>query len=688
MSRISDAEQVAVVGSPSSNYSITLDLLDSATHAPLVGQMLFLVHTLNEGQRELALGTVTEVTTQNQWHTNPMLRGVVKTRGNIPGMSGDVGDVRAATVRLQACYKTPDPQADHWVQSGPSLRMSPATGTAIRQVTNDVVDELMSSEPDLHYLGHLHDTDVRAPLSIKDFSGPSGAAHAAIFGQSGSGKTAQASYLFAAQMRHRDHGMIIIDPQGQFASESGLPFSLQGWAAELGREVVVRRVAEDIRLKKDAPLLCELLGKTRFTRAIIKMGAETADILLEEAAKILRAHPTWDTDGSETLLRHIITNLAADTVLKRIYAEEKKQTRLADRLQELLDSDVEFAEVLRQFTPIHNLFAPTNPGGGTRHSMWGTIAHVFDVQARNGGPAPLLILDMSTSGQVSWINDLLADDERADMLDALRILDQDSIKAAILRQACRTLKTASEDKFRAGETLNTMVVFDEAWRYAPPPHNATDEEIKALSTDLAGYARDTRKFGIGWTFITQTPRSLNAEIWDQLSVRVIGYGLGGNELAKVAEQLDDPDHLKLYKGFSHPESTRPRRYPFMVMGPVSPLAFTKAPIFIDAYTDFDTFRADNHEWISAIRMSLGLPLLTGTPQRPGGTMTPTAVRSPVRNAAAPSGSRTLMGKMHAQAERVRANRDTGGVDPHAGVGLSTDTGFSGGLDAIDDEPPF
>src|SRR5690606_21308896 len=108
-----------------------------------------------------------------------------------------------------------------------------------------------------------------------------------------------------------------------------------------------------------------------------------------------------------------------------------------------------------------------------------------------------------------------------------------------LRQTFRTLKNASEDRFREGDNLNTNVVLDEAWRYAPPPHLASDPEIKALSIDLAGYARDTRKFGIGWTYITQTTRSLNPDIWDQLTVRVMGYGLAGADVEKVAEQVDD-----------------------------------------------------------------------------------------------------------------------------------------------------
>ncbi|NAZ87754.1 ATP-binding protein, partial [Kineococcus indalonis] len=623
MDPIQIAEQVAVVGSPSSNYEVTLDLLDTAVHEPLVGSMLLLTQPSGAGE-ELALGTVTEVTTLNQWHSQPLLRGVVKSKGHIPGMSGDSGDVRAASIKLQACYKRSGTGAGTgagpapWAQAGPSLRMSPPTGTAVRRVTNEVLDELMSGEEDLHHLGHLHGSDdVRVPMSIRDFSGDRGAFHLGVFGMSGSGKTAQSVYLLAGQMRHADQGFIIVDPQGQFSSETGFPFSLQAWAAEMGREVVVRRVSEDLRLEKDAPLFGELLSKTRFTAEITKMAPETAGLFIDEMVKLLRKRSGWDTEDSAALLKDLLRALSDFGVLGRIYVDETRQTRLRDAIFEVLDDDDRFHDVSSQFQPLHNLFSPTNPGGGKRHSMWGTIAHVFDKQARAGAPAPLLVLDMSTSGQVSWVSSLLAGPEQAGAVEALRVLDQDSIKAAILRKACRTLKEASEAAFRLGETLNTMVVFDEAWRYAPPLHLATDEEIKALSADLAGYFRDTRKFGIGWMLISQSPRSVNADCWDQMAVRLMGYGLGGADLAKVAEQMDDPEHLKLYRAFAPPDSTKPKVYPFMVTGPVSPLSFTKAPVFLAAYTDFERFRADNHHWISAIRLSLGLPVLSGAPARRG-----------------------------------------------------------------------
>lgn len=710
MSAIENAETVAVVGSPSSNYDVTLDLLGSATHSPLVGSMLFLTQPSMDGE-ELALGMVTEVTTHNQWTSNPSLRGLVKTNGHIPGMTGDTGDVREAHIKLQAAYRNDGPDTP-WRQSGPSLRQSPPTGAHIRRVTDEVLSDLMAGEEGIHYLGTMHGSDVKVPLQLRDFSGDRGAVHMVVCGVSGSGKTSMSAYALAGQMRHRDHGMIFIDPQGQWSHEVGLPFSLQGFAMEMGREVTVRRISEDLRLEKDAPLFGELLSKTRFLREIMKMSAETQEHLVEELVKVLKEVDDWTDKPSAQVLDEVLLGLREPRVLRKVYADRTKQIRLMVALSEILgqdcvvtvdgdpitagdpdmrdyelDPNVEARrrEALVQFAPLHNLFAAQNPAGGARHSLWGTVSRVFDKQARSQGSAPMLVLDMSTGGGVSWAAELLEEGDAAEASEALKIIDQDDIKAAILRQVCKTLKTASEAAFRGGENLNTNVIFDEAWRFAPPPHLASSDEVKKLSIDLAGYARDTRKFGIGWTYITQTTRSLNPDIWDQVTVRVLGYGLAGADLEKVGEHVDDRDHLKLYRQFSPPDSTRPKVYPFMLIGPVSPLSFSKAPILLSAYTDFDHFRVDNHAWIEQIRLSMGQQVVMGTPVRPSdGRPALMPRRSAVSGSTPPSGR-----VARAQAERVRAHAATGGVDPAVGVGLSGDSGaFGGSLDLIEDEPPF
>jgi hypothetical protein len=137
-----------------------------------------------------------------------------------------------------------------------------------------------------------------------------------------------------------------------------------------------------------------------------------------------------------------------------------------------------------------------------------------------------------------------------------------------------------------------MVVFDEAQRFAAEAPE--DDESKALAERLVDYVRTTRKYGLGWTFITQEIGSLRRGIYAQLRVRCFGYGLtSGTELQRLRETIGDQEALDLYRSFVDPQAIRPSQYPFMLTGPVSPLSFTGAPVFLSVYTDFERFRNDN-----------------------------------------------------------------------------------------------
>lgn len=421
--------------------------------------------------------------------------------------------------------------------------------------------------------------------------------------------TQQVAYLLAGQMRHENQGFIIVDPQGQWAAEEGMAFSVQGFAAELGRRVSVRRISEHLRLTKDANLFCSLLGKTRFLQEFTKMSAETQELVLDEITKIVKDTDNWEDETSEELLKNTLLTLVNPNAkyISRIYADETRQERLREAIHDILEDSKRLKEVMRLFAPIHNLFQATNPLGGTRHSLWAEISAVFDRPANT--PAPFLILDMS-SKPAPGMNDEAA----MAVADAYEVLENDAVKAAILRNIFSTLKKASEEQFRNGRNLNTMVALDEAWRYAPNPNGTEDKEIAELSRELAGYARDTRKFGIGWLYISQSTRSVNLNIWDQMSVRVFGFGLSGQDLEKMSEIVDDRNSLRLYRTFGNPRSTG--RYPFLLTGPVSPLSANATPVVLQVYTDFQDFREDNHNWISASRAKQGLQIVSGNPVAP------------------------------------------------------------------------
>jgi hypothetical protein len=478
--------------------------------------------------------------------------------------------------------------------------------------------------------------------------------------------TQAVSYLLAGQMRHEDMGIVIVDPQGQWSAEQGMVFSPQGFALEMGRDVRVRRISSDLRLAKDTELFTNLL---KHTRLVVELGLKsegTQDIVWYEITKHLRSQE-WTSELSGKLLMGILEYLREDITAERVYTTPDNRKAFIGRVSNIIDDQSLFRDALHQFAPIHNLFQETNTSGQERHDLWRTLADVFDRPA--GVPAPLLILDMSSAPTPGMDEEVT---EAANI--AQQILEKDTVKAAVLRNLFSTLKRASEDKFRSGVNLNTLVVLDEAWRYAAPTNRSDEEELVALSKDLAGYARDTRKFGIGWLYISQSTRSLNQDIWDMMSVRLFGYGLSGADLEKMAEIVDDRNTLRLYRTFGNPRATGV--YPFLIAGPVSPLAANATPLTLQIYTDFDDFRRDNNHWIEPIRKKLGREVLSGQPILPNGS-TSGAFKPKLRRVVGKDARAAIIDS----SKVVRENR-------HA-VGIADTEGFGDPLTHLEDvELPF
>ncbi len=165
-------DDVGIVGSPSTTTKITVDILEDATGSPLHGQLVYLVHPL-EQRCLIALGTVTEIITSNRWHEDPNMRGVLKRYGKLPHLSA-VGDVRTAEVLVQAAYLSDSEdlsEGDAPIESGGSLSMSPTTGASVARVTDDFLTQLLRRhEDEIVYLGHIYQNEqVRLPLIVRDF---------------------------------------------------------------------------------------------------------------------------------------------------------------------------------------------------------------------------------------------------------------------------------------------------------------------------------------------------------------------------------------------------------------------------------------------------------------------------------------------------------------------------------------
>ncbi|MCS6782468.1 MAG: hypothetical protein NZ482_04725, partial [Gloeomargarita sp. SKYG98] len=173
----------------------------------------------------------------------------------------------------------------------------------------------------------------------------------------------------------------------------------------------------------------------------------------------------------------------------------------------------------------------------------------------------------------------------------------ETIQSLVIKRLLEGIRTAAEQAYQQNRSLNTLVLMDEAHRLAPREEPDSDEE-KAVRAILIDAARTTRKYGVGWFFISQTLSSLHREILEQLRIFFFGFGLGmGSEFKALGELVGGRSKaLDLYQLFRDPHSSfdiASREYSFMTIGPVSPLSFAGTPLFFNAFNSVQEFLDTN-----------------------------------------------------------------------------------------------
>jgi hypothetical protein len=292
----------------------------------------------------------------------------VKTVGEIPGLTGD-GDVRTADVRLQAAFGR-TARKGQWAKTGPSLSMSPQTGTQVRRVTDVVINGLLTPEDLAHvaYLGGIYRNDNLAlPVNMRDFADDRGAIHTGIFGTTGPGKSAIATLVPACQFRHSGLGVLFIDPQGQFSDDRKTLLPLQGLARALGRHTERLRIAHDIQLDAEPELLCDMLSRTEFFKRLDMSHPGTTENASRAIRDFLEDSKSWTETSPEDLLTSLLDHLSDQEILDRIIKDARRQKQIISVIQRVR-SGTGWDQIFRIWAPLHSLFTKRNLTGGRRLS--------------------------------------------------------------------------------------------------------------------------------------------------------------------------------------------------------------------------------------------------------------------------------------------------------------------------------
>lgn len=154
-----------------------------------------------------------------------------------------------------------------------------------------------------------------------------------------------------------------------------------------------------------------------------------------------------------------------------------------------------------------------------------------------------------------------------------------------------------EKKWKDNSYLNTLVVLDEAHRFVNR-EKIENQNLDELRYKLLDAVRTTRKYGLGWMFLSTSLSSILREILQQLRIVFYGFGLSlGNDLITLKEMISDPNSIQLYQSFTDPASSfnpKSRKFSFMSRGPVSPLSFSGTPMFFNAFNSSDQFIKENN----------------------------------------------------------------------------------------------
>jgi hypothetical protein len=572
--------QIGVVGSPSDTNEITIDILESAEASRIRGQMVYLVLP-HDDRRIAVLGQVTRVETQNRWHEDMAFRGIIKRQGALPHLSGRA-DVRTATLTVQAAFTidvTDDTNEEFCEED--MLGTSPGTGAKVYNVRDEVLEALLEKYRDeTVYLGRVFGTQVKMPFTLRHFGKGAGGAgeayHIGVFGKTGSGKSGLAAYLLLAYARHPSMGLLFIDPQGQFSSDRDLPFPLHRSIRALGREVQVYKLATQVRLREDANAFADLLRKSGWYRYLGIKNPDNQEIAVEVVYAAVRKALTEAKAKIEAapsdLLRRVLQIFVDDPkALERVYTGKERREQLAERIRAVLADPEDYAECDKSWRTALDLFQKTDSQGNERTPLWNVVTSV--INAGEGAAQPIVFLDISGEGTA--------------------FKDDEEIKAMLLKEIANALNVQGGEAFQKGRRLNCLVALDEAHRYVRAYTRGDDtSEMAQLTKRFVDAVRTTRKYGLGYMFITQTLASLHREIIGQLRLNAFGYGLTmGSELAQLEEMVGDKEALSLYRSFVDPQSRR--EYPFMFTGPASPLSFTGMPVFVHMFTKYEEFSHAN-----------------------------------------------------------------------------------------------
>lgn len=566
-------QPIAVIGSPNSTTTFTVDILETARDRALDHAWVTfeVVERFNgRAYRKRALCQLGGIVTRNRWHEDPIIRAVIKHQGALPALSGE-SDLTSAQLTALGVFLLDD---DGRVRRRTTLATPPPSGTPVFPASADVLQALVDTEPGIFYAGTSPGDGLPVPLTLRHFGateagGFGEAVMLGIFGQTRSGKSILAAQLLAGFAANPQLGLLVLDPQGEFgrdrfaAGDHRVDFSIKRLLASLRTSRPVTVASTDEVALEGPEAFTETLRRAGFFDSLGFKGAQKEREASERLAGLLAE--LTDGEGRRRPVRDL---------------------RGAD-LPLLVRDLARFADVIYASRP------GTTPGEGQRAQdvlaryqldearlkrVWASALTAFRT---DGGRTPLSQLIQRVLG-----------DREVVVLSFAQEGAHDAVPYFLLNEILTRLRQVIHRSFNRGQTSNALVVLDEAHLFAGE-HAAESSDGMRTRTLLAQSVRMTGKYGVGWMFITQTLHDFDKTVLRQLQVKCFGQGFKlGADREYVETELGKEGFARYC---SLPDPKRTGRYSFMLTGPIVALGSLGTPLVLQGFrSSDDLMRANPH----------------------------------------------------------------------------------------------
>lgn len=566
---LNNSSIIGTIGSPSSTIELALDILESSVTRQLVGELAIFKY-LQDSKNHYAIGQIIEIALKNFLLEDPTIKSVARKRGSVNPISG-IQDVHIGKLLCSAIFTSSDDLVE------PSLLGTvPPTGTYVYQVDDNILSTILEKQKNsLLYLGNSYGSKTKLPMWFKHFdygeNGAGEAYHLGIFGITGSGKSTLAKMILTAYSKFRQMGLLVLDPVGEFSKS----FTNDN-SSNTDREF--QNSDSNFNMKKIMNFLNKQVVSINVRNLVLDRWSLFEEILLESQ---IFHQLTIKGPNKGFAVDALIPKLRNKTTLTKLIKRESFDLFMNELRKEEI-------QLLIFSTPeprkrLNNLVSSMDEGNldNLYSQYWVPICSLFEdrtdaitiddlLEKFSSKLKPLIVVDLS---------------EQTAHNMQLRYWNE-TIQSLILKRLLKGLVSLGEKTWQKNTSLNTLVVLDEAHRYARKDE-FSDSNLEQLRLTLLDAVRTTRKYGLGWLFISTSLSSIHRDILQQLRIMFFGFGLSlGNDLVTLRELVSDEKAIDLYRTFTDPASSfssKSRKYSFMTQGPVSPLSFSGAPFFFNAF---------------------------------------------------------------------------------------------------------